>query len=134
MRRAHGDPRHSDAGMEYRITADGEVIGTSCLERCDPSMGVVDGVFVPSPAYERVRAVFRLYADAGTSVANQDTAKLEAYYAARDALHLGVETEEGVQLPVIMVHVTDYSPEIGEYEVSIWTEHTAAFESCAGEC
>jgi len=31
-----------------------------------------------------------------------------------------------------MVHVDDFSVEIGEYEVTVWTEDISAFESCHG--
>jgi len=66
--------------MRYRVVYDSEVIGTSDLAACDGSMGVIFGDFVPTPAYERVRAVFRMFAE---NCDDQDPARYESYYAAR---------------------------------------------------
>jgi hypothetical protein len=117
--------------MRYRVLYEHEVIGTTDLATCDPSMGVIYGDFIPTTAYERVRHVFRLYATAGTVLGNQDEAKLNAYYAARDALDLRIESGGGFQCPISTVHVEDLSVELGEYRVMVWTDDVGAFETCA---
>jgi hypothetical protein len=50
--------------MAYLILCDGEPIGTMVNPGADPPMGMVHGPFKPFPAYERVRPVFRLFAEA----------------------------------------------------------------------
>jgi hypothetical protein len=57
-------------------------------------MGMAHSPVKPFPAYERVRPVFRLFAEAtGATVAHgSDEEKLARYYRERDALHLEVTT------------------------------------------
>lgn len=111
-------------GMKYRITAGGRIIGHSKLESPDPSMGVVFGAFVPAPEYEQVRPVFRIHSPLALVAFPTDSeeAELARYYAARDALGLGVETAEGRPVPVSCVHVDDLLDEIEEAQVTVWTE------------
>ena len=114
--------------MRFRIFSDGMDIGGSNLERLDPSMGVAMGVFFPSENYKRVQPVFRLYAEAGTNIVDQDTDQLNRYYAARDALSLVLMTETGEAVPTDCIHITDYSVELGEYEIAIIAADSDAFE------
>ena len=78
--------------MDYLIVYNGEPIGTMVSPGADASMGMVQGPFVPLPAYEKVRAVFRLFTEAagmdnGTGYPD-DPEKLRRFYAARGALDL----------------------------------------------
>ena len=118
--------------MRFRVLTNGVAIGATNLESLDPSMGVASGVFTPSESYGAVQPTFRLYAAVGISVANQDEAKLKAYYAARDALNLSLVTQEGEIVPTSCIHITDYSEEIGEYEVTAWAASAEAFKEHFG--
>jgi hypothetical protein len=111
--------------MRYRITAANELIGYSSFEGVDPPMGVAMGAFTPTLAYKRVRHVFRSFVDAEI---DNDRAKFQAYFAARDRLDLGVETEDGSEISVETVHILDYSEELGEYEIMIQTDEIERFE------
>jgi hypothetical protein len=96
--------------LRYRILCDGELIGTSNLEERDESMGTAGGVFAPTPAYERVRPVFRMFIAARADGESEpDAAKLKAYEAARAPLELVVTDEKGTLLPAAGVAVLDYS-------------------------
>jgi hypothetical protein len=90
-------------------------------------MGVAQGVFVPLPDYKEVQPVFRLYAEAGASLADQDAAKVDDYYKARDALGLYDITATGECVATECVHIDDYSKEIGEMEVSVIAADAAIF-------
>lgn len=114
--------------MQFRVLSQGVVIGATNLESLDPSMGVATGVFAPSENYGAVQPIFRLYATAGITVAGQDETKLKAYYAARDALNLSLVTPAGETVPTESIHITDFSEETGEYEVTVFTAGTEAFE------
>jgi len=105
--------------MDYLIICDDEPIGRIVNPGADHSMGVVQGPFVPFDAYERVRAVFRLFVEA--SLAEHDTpakhdAKemFERYYQELDALHLSVTTADGRPIPTASVYVEDYLVELGD--------------------
>ena len=105
---------------------DNAVIGTTDLAHRDESMGVLHGEFSPTSEYERVRSVFRMFTEGSES---NNEGMLLAYFAARDALGLGVESEDGTVLPAATVHVTDFSDEIGEYEITVWTADVRAFQA-----
>ena len=114
----------------YRVLWQGRVIGESALEVIDPSMGILNGVFIPGPAYRDVEPVFRLFREAGTSVADMDEEKMRAYFDARDALGLSLVAENGQPLSVNTIHIDDYAEELGEYEVTVWTDGTSEFDLC----
>ena len=104
--------------MDYLIVYNGEPIGTIVSPRADASMGMVHGPFMPLPAYEKVRAVFRLFSEA-TGMGNgtgypDDPEKLRRFYAERDALDLSVTTRDGLPIPTAWAHVYDFSEERGE--------------------
>ena len=103
--------------MKFHILAGDKVIGESDFEDLDPSMGAAHGVFSPSEQYSEAQPVFRLYAEAGTTVQDQDKEKLEEYYRARDALNLTIVTLAGEHVATDCVHITDYSEELGEMEI-----------------
>lgn len=113
--------------MKFRILSGTIVIGETNFDGLDPSMGFAHGVFFPSPSYQEVQFVFRLYAEAGTSMADADGAKLAEYYRARDALNLSVVTAEGKLVPTEFVHIIDYSKELGEMAVEVIVTDLAAF-------
>src|SRR5438552_8821106 len=87
-------------------------------------MGVATGSFAPTPAYERVRPVFRLFMEARADGESEpDVAKLKAYEAARARLELGVTDEAGKLLPAAGVAVLDFSaerPEADAFEVEVY--------------
>jgi hypothetical protein len=114
----------------YRVLWQGRVIGESRLENTDSSMGVLNGVFIPGPAYRDVEPVFRLYRQAGTSVADMDEEKMRAFFDARDGLALSLVSENGQPLPVNTIHIDGYAEELGEYEVTVWTDGTSEFGLC----
>jgi len=100
--------------MNYLIIHDDTPIGRIVEPVADHSMGVVQGPFVPFQAYERVRAVFRLFAETQASGAQDTPEKLAHYHGELDALHLSVSTADGRLIPIIAAHVEDYSVELGE--------------------
>ena len=101
--------------MVYSIRAGDTVLGWSNLELADPSMGVVYGAFQPAPGYSAVRQIFRMFAEAQpeTSAQPSDTAKLQRYYEARDALGLELLDARGRRVAAETIHISDCSEEAG---------------------
>jgi hypothetical protein len=92
----------------------GVIVGHSELEHADTALGRAWGVFRPGLGYDLVQPVFRLFAqavppDAGT----RDTALLERYYSARDALGLELQDDGGRPIRTSAIHIVDYSVEQG---------------------
>jgi hypothetical protein len=114
--------------MDYLILCDDEVIGASNLEARDPSMGFLQGVFVPTDGYERVRPIFRLYTEAGTSMADMDQEKYNQFREAVSKLQLSLATPDGVRLPVDAVHIFDADIELNEYEVTVRARDADAYD------
>ncbi len=114
----------------YQVVWQGRVIGESKLEYADEFMGVLSGSFVPALAYREVEPVFRQYREAGTNMADMDKEKMQAFFAARAALGLSLRAEDGQPLPVNTIHIDDYGKELGEYEVTVWTDGLALRDSC----
>jgi hypothetical protein len=98
----------------YRVLCDGELIGTSALESRDAGMGTAIGQFTPTAAYQRVRPIFRLFAQAQRDTGPADGQLLTEYYRSRDALALSVETDNGIVVPTTVVHIADFEEEVGE--------------------
>jgi hypothetical protein len=98
----------------FNITCNGERIGTSDLESRDAGMGIATGRFTPAAAYERVRPVFRLFAEAQCEDGPADVRMLADYYRSRDSLVLSVETEDGVVVPTTTVHIADFMEELDQ--------------------
>ena len=103
----------------FAIRCAGAVIGHSDFEHRDLSMGVVHGAFRPTDAYERVRAVFRLFSNDHT----------EEYYRARDRLGLELVSLDGVVIPTDALHIVDFAREYGPgtYEAEAILRDAAAF-------
>ena len=93
--------------MDYLILCEGEPIGTMVNPAADHTMGMVHGPFWPLPAYEKVRTVFRLFAEA------TDDAQHKHYYRKRDALNLTVTTAAGRSVPAAWVHIYDLAEDAG---------------------
>jgi hypothetical protein len=75
---------------------------------------------------ERVRAIFRRFADAEE---RKDEDALRAYYAERDQLDLCLQREDGASIDSDWIHIADYSHELGEdaYEVTVKLASREAF-------
>jgi hypothetical protein len=95
--------------MKHTVRLKGVIVGHSELEHVEPSTGRAWGSFRPGLGYELVQPVFALFAEAasrdGTS---RDTAKLERYYAARDALDLKLEDATGRPIRTTTIHIADF--------------------------
>ena len=94
-------------------------------------MGVARGRFTPSPAYERVRPVFRMYVEAQRETGTSDENLIAAYYRRRDALGLTVETDDGKPIPASTVHIEDMMDEEDETacEVEVHVRDASFFVS-----
>lgn len=117
--------------MTYRfsIYSSGKLIGHSNLEHLDPSMGYASGPLLPSEAYGEVEALVRegsLARDVDWNEFYQ--ARMDAYYAARDALKWELITADGVVVPTLFIDIIDYFEEIGEREASMAVSEASAFE------
>jgi hypothetical protein len=98
--------------MRYNVISNGQLIGTTLLEFHDSGMAVALGTFDPTPTYDLVRPVFLLFTSALTEdIRTDDTQKLSQYYAARDALQLALEDENGRRLATGHIHIVDWGPE-----------------------
>jgi hypothetical protein len=103
----------------FAIRSAGAVIGHSELEHWDLSMAIVHGGFRPTGAYERVRPVFRLFAEGRTA----------EYYRARDRLALELVARDGTVVPTETVHIVDFAEEAGPdaYEAQAILRDAAAW-------
>ena len=125
---------HEEQGIQmsnrYHVLCNGELIGTSGLESRDVGMGTAIGQFTPTAAYQRVRPVFRLFAEAQRDTGPADKRMIADYYRSRDALALTLETEGGVVIPTTVVHIADFMAEIDETacEVEVHISDPSFFE------
>lgn len=87
--------------MPFRVLYRRRAIGTSEFESADLEMGVLLGRFYPTPEYQAVAHVFRLYAEA-LKKQPADESKLQAYYAARDGLALELRDPRGQAVAAIL--------------------------------
>src|SRR5687768_8619838 len=96
--RLHGTVAYgweADTEIEFSILLDEEAIGTLVAWQGDDGMGVIYGRFIPLPAYERVRPLFRRYTTATRpQVAEDNQEELDRYYAERDAHDFSVWTRQ----------------------------------------
>lgn len=98
--------------MRHTVRLKGVIVGHSELEQIDPHLGRAWGVFRPGLGYELVQPVFRLFSQAvPPDGSTKDTALLERYYKARDALQLELEDAGGKPIRVSTIHIADYSVE-----------------------
>ena len=84
-------------------------------------MGIASGDFLPSENYPKVQPVFRLYTEASINEAGRNSGLFEHYYRERDKLGLTIRLASGEIIPVQVVHIQDFSVELGEMEVTIAT-------------
>src|SRR5438045_2750138 len=106
--------------MRHTVLLHGVIVGHSDLVNADAGSGRAWGQFRPGLGYELVQPIFRLFAQAvprdGT---DRDQAKLERYYAARDALKLVLEIEDRVPVSTSSIHIADYSVEEGPSAIEL---------------
>ena len=92
-------------------------------------MGLACGSFVPAPGYERLRPVFRIFADSQSETGPADPDALARYYRERDKLNLAVVRPDGTLVRTSVVHICDFSEESGEdaYEIEVHVEDPSFF-------
>jgi hypothetical protein len=93
-------------------------------------MGTAMGRFTPMAAYEKVRPVFRLFAEAQRDTGPADERMITDYYRSRAALVLTLETEDGEMIPTTVVHIADFMAEVDETacEVEVHISDPSFFE------
>lgn len=102
----------------HTVRMHGVVVGYSELERADPGVRMVSGVFRPGLGYELVEPVFRLYADAVPAAGGApDAALLARYHAARDRLGLELVDPQGNRVSTTSIHIGVAGP--GELELQV---------------
>lgn len=113
----------------FRFYCGNEEIGSSLLDMRDFGMGTATGVFVPGSGYEHVRSVFRLFSSAQTDAGPHDKELVARYYEARDKLDLRLTTPDGVEIPVSVVHISDFAegPNDDSYEVEVHFDDRSVF-------
>jgi hypothetical protein len=106
-------PLVSVSRMRFTVIYAGTPIGSANLEEIDASMGIAAGAFEPAPDYERVRHVFRKYADAHRDDGSIDQALLDRMYQELEVLNLRVVGPDGADLAVEWVMIYDFGEEAG---------------------
>ena len=119
----------------YNILQAGNCIGMTNLVSIDSGMGVALGTFSPTPAYDEVRPVFRLYTQVMIA---QDKGIpydeiLNDYFKKRDALRLSLETAAKHLIPVEWIDIVDLLDETGDLEVEIKLSDYADVEKLSNE-
>jgi hypothetical protein len=105
--------------MRHTVRLHGVIVGHSELEHVDREVGRAWGAFRPGLGYELVQPVFRLFAQAVPREGTKDTALLERYYAARDALNLELVDANGTAIRTSAIHIADYTIEEGPSAISL---------------
>ena len=106
--------------MRHTVRLHGVIVGHSELENIDPDLGRAWGAFRPGLGYDLVQPVFRLFAQAvPQDGSGKDAAKLEKYYAARDALKLNLEDDAGRSIRTSVIHIADYTVEAGDKAIEL---------------
>ena len=107
--------------MAYAVRTRGIVVGHAELVPIDRSMGVAAGSFVPTAAYDRVRAIFRRFAESvgETSAQITNEAGGTRYYAERDALELELVDDRLGVISTTAVHILDFEDEAGPGEIEL---------------
>ncbi|USD19845.1 hypothetical protein MJO52_12210 [Microbulbifer variabilis] len=95
--------------MNYYILSKDLCLGRSRLEHADLSMGMVHGIFTQEPDYQKVKNVFKLFANE----------QYDEYYQKRDDLELTLQDESGNKISTHFIHIEDYSPEFEEISVEV---------------
>ena len=99
--------------MKHTVRLKGVIVGHSELENIEPGTGRAWGSFRPGLGYDLVQPVFALFAEAAPRGSASDEAKLERYYAARDALDLRLEDASGRPIRTTTIHIADYEGQSG---------------------
>ncbi|MGZ6389481.1 MAG: hypothetical protein ACXWQZ_09495 [Ktedonobacterales bacterium] len=95
-------------------------------------MGMAFGAFIPAPEFETVRGVFGIIDQAvGEGATNERERLLAAYYQARDALGLTLETQEGTTIPTSWIHIAAVDPD--QYEVEAQIADSSFFNGVLGK-
>jgi hypothetical protein len=106
--------------MRHTVKLHGVIVGHSELEHAERDVGRAWGAFRPGLGYELVQPVFRLFSQAvPTDGSPRDEAKLERYFAARDALHLTLENAAGETIETSAIHIADYTVEAGPTAIAL---------------
>lgn len=116
----------------YRVMYAGQPLGVTQLEGRDPQKSMAYGTFLPLAAYDHVRPIFWLFAQAlRGNGRTPDNALLAQYYRSRDALHLTLESERGVVIPTVAIQIIDMR---GVWDsdgcaIEVWMADSAFFDS-----
>jgi hypothetical protein len=106
--------------VKHTLKLHGVIVGHSDLEHVDRGTGRAWGPFRPGLGYDLVQPVFRLFAQAiAPDGAEQDEAKLERYYKARDALNLELTDASGARIPTSVIHIADFTVEDGPSAIQL---------------
>jgi hypothetical protein len=106
--------------VNHTLKLHGVIVGHSELEHGERGVGRAWGAFRPGMGYDLVQPVFRLYAQAvARGGEQQDAAKLERYYAARDALNLELTDATGARIRTSAIHIADYTIEDGPSAIEL---------------
>jgi hypothetical protein len=106
--------------MRHTVKLHGVIVGHSELEHAERDTGRAWGAFRPALGYDLIQPVFRLFSQAvPTDGSSRDEAKLQRYYAARDALHLTLEDAAGLSIPTSAIHIADYTVEAGPSAIAL---------------
>lgn len=105
--------------MEYLIIYQGQAIATIIHPEADAGQGVVIGPFLPFPAYESVRPVFRvsgqlMAADGERGKRNEEA--WQHYFRQREELmqQISITTHAGLPVDTVWIDVFDCSEQLGE--------------------
>jgi hypothetical protein len=96
---------------QFLVCVDGEVIGSSDLEGRDPGMGMLNGPFYPTPAYEKVKGTFELFSAAVDHKPSNETL-LASCNAQCDALGLTLRTGDNRTIPTATIRIWDYARDL----------------------
>jgi hypothetical protein len=106
--------------VKHTVKLHGIIVGHSELEHSERGVGRAWGAFRPGLGYDLVQPVFRLFAQAvAPDGSEQDTALLERYYKARDALNLELTDASGATIPTSTIHIADFTVEDGPSAIQL---------------
>jgi hypothetical protein len=95
--------------MNYYIYSGNLCLGESKLDRSDLSMGMVHGVFIPAPEYQKVKSTLLLFVNE----------QYDEYYEKRDELGLTLQDDSGNIIATNTIHIEDYWLETNEMNVEV---------------
>jgi hypothetical protein len=119
--------------MRHTVRLHGVIVGHSELENIEPDLRRAWGAFRPGLGYELVQPVFRLFSQAvPRDGSSKDSALLERYYRARDALGLELQGPGGQSLDTSAIHIADYTVEDGEITLDVLINDDRYWEQRTG--